>query len=331
MDDSIGLTIDAVLGIYGLGPATSVSFVEGGTLNWNYRAVTGNGQYFVRKHRTELSEERIREEHNLLLWAYDRGIPVARPSSTTIGDSVARYQGRLWAVFPWIEGRTITRGEASPREAAALGEIHGLMHSVLAAHPSSAGARFDMQWDKHESEQTLAAIALAAERGHAEHSVQAAIALQRKLLSETEVQPPSAFDWLPAQLVHGDFHDQQVLFDGTGRVAAVVDWELFRPLPRIWELIRSLNFAGLFGNSLLEDYMSGYRHYVSLSEDECRAGLQLWWQSRVVGAWVWAAYFLQGNERVRPLFPATVQALNDISSPEWQEKQRNLFLEAALG
>ena len=84
---------------------------------------------------------------------------------------------------------------------------------------------------------------------------------------------------------------------------------------RAWEVIRSLSFSGLLHTQRLEDYLRGYGQHGSLTEDECRLGVELWWQSRVTRAWVWSAYFLQGNERVAAFMPGIVPELERLADP----------------
>jgi len=114
-------------------------------------------------------------------------------------------------------------------------------------------------------------------------------------------------------------------------VVAIVDWELFGPNPRIWELIRSLAFSKLLGTAGMAPYITGYRRFVQLDEDECRLGLQLWWQSRVVGVWAWAAHFLQGNERVRSFLPEVAAELARVADAAWKLKVEAQLIEAACG
>jgi Ser/Thr protein kinase RdoA (MazF antagonist) len=160
--------------------------------------------------------------------------------------------------------------------------------------------------------------------------VLAAIRRHRGMLEPLEVLPPDAFAALPCQLLHGDFHDQQVLFAGD-RVSALVDWEIWHADPKIWELIRSLAFSELLETPLLEPYLEGYGRHVRLSEEECRLGWQLWWQTRVVGLWVWGAYYLEGHSRVRQHFPAVTAELELVADVGRRERCEERFMAGVLG
>jgi homoserine kinase type II len=143
----------------------------------------------------------------------------------------------------------------------------------------------------------------------------------------TPLMPPDIAA-LPLQLLHGDFHDQQVLFQGS-QASALLDWEIWRTDPRSWELVRSLSFSKMLDSPRLEDYVAGYRDHIRLGEDEVRQALRLWFQSRIVGVWAWWTCFVDGNDRVREFFPDLVREVDHIATPGWCESIADRFVRAA--
>jgi len=102
--------LDRVFRAYGLKRLGVPVGVGGGTLNWNYRVETSRGAVFARRWRSGVTVERVVEEHQLLWWVAERGVPVVQPLKTTGGATVQALGDALWSVFPWIEGRTTIRG-----------------------------------------------------------------------------------------------------------------------------------------------------------------------------------------------------------------------------
>ena len=321
--------IPVVLGLHGLWPFEPGEPVAGGTLNWNFSVHTDSGRKFVRRYRDDIATDRIRGEHDLLSWLAERGVPVAVPNETPGGATIVDVGTGQWAVFDWVEDEVPSRGSLTRARARMLGRAHGRIQELLAGHPLSSAAVPSMRWDKGDSLALLDRVRDAAAQGADSH-VQAVIAAQTKALQSLDVLPPEAFASLPAQLLHGDFHDQQVIWQGDS-IAAVVDWEMWKADLRVWELARSLAFSNLFDSPLMEEYIAGYREHIRLSEEECRLGLRLWWQSRLVGLWVWAAHFLQGNERVRSLFPAAIEDVSRATDEPWKAALEDRFVRAALG
>lgn len=326
--DFAGLVAD-VIGAFGYWPMGEPEAVAGGTLNLNFSIETDGGRKFVRRYRDDLPSERIRGEHALTRWLAERGVPVPLPAETPTDQTFIEMAGR-WSVFDWVEGEVAPRGSLSPGRARMLGMAHGRIQELLARHPLSDGATMEMRWDKRESLALLDQIRTAASNSGADTWMREALAKQQAMLDALEVAPPSAFASLPAQVLHGDFHDHQVIWDGDA-IAAVVDWEIWHADPRVWELVRSLAFSQLLDSPLMEEYVAGYREHVQLSEAECRLGLKLWWQSRVVGVWVWSAYFLQGNARVAKFLPAIAMELERVADDAWRARIEERFVRAATG
>lgn len=246
---------------------------------------------------------------------------MAVPIPTAGGNTIVTHSGERWALFPWMDGATPVRGELTPHQARALGEMHGRVQSVLASHPGSATATFSQRWDKQQSLERLdQLVATSRERG-VDAWITHGIERQRHLLEQADVLPPASFASLPCQVLHGDFHDQQILFVAD-RITAVVDWEIWQTGARAWELVRSLAFSRVLDTPLLDAYLAGYREHVHLPEDEAQLALTLWFQSRIVGLWAWWAYIMEGNDRVAAFFPAMLAELDHITDERWTTKIR---------
>ncbi|HEX5480016.1 MAG TPA: phosphotransferase [Dehalococcoidia bacterium] len=320
-------SVPRVLGAWGL-RADEVRGVPGGTLNHNFDVTAGGRRFFLRCYRANLETERIFGEHELVRWAAARGIATPVPVEAKDGGSVFIDGAERWALFPWVDGEPGERGALSPARVASLGDAHGRLQATLATHPASAGARMRRRWDKADSLRLLDDLLRICDDRPDDADVRETVARQRELLEEWDVRPPEDFAALPCQMLHGDFHDQQVLFRGDA-VAGIVDWEIWHEDARAWELVRSLSFSRLLDSPLLEVYLGAYRRHVQLAEGEVQFALTLWFQSRVVGLWVWWAYLVEGNERLRPFFAETRAELERVSDPRWTSAVRERFVRAA--
>lgn len=313
-------SLDRVLDAFELPRSGDPSEVSGGTLNDNYHVVTADGPLFARRYRADIETDRVRHEHSITRWVADGGAPAIAPLASPEGETVIEVEGRLWALFPWVDGRAPIRGEIMPGEAEAIGEAHGHIQRLLADHPESEGASLKLlaervAWDTAAALESLARIVERATEVGASTDLFDAFAFQRQLL---ETDPPRSFaefDWLPSQLLHGDFHDQQILLGDGETVAGVVDWEMTQPASRVWELIRSLHFSMVLETDRLEPYLGGYRRHMALTEEECRTGIEFWWQNRLHGTWAYRAYLLEGNDLVTAFFPEMDRHLRSFADP----------------
>lgn len=326
--------IDALLAAVGRRRDGDPTRIEAGTLNRNYRVPTDSGAVFARRYRPDHGLAAIREEHAVTRWGRDRGAPAVAPLSAADGSTVVEIEGERWSLFPWIDGLQPVRGTLTPGQVETLGEAHGRIQRVFADHPRSDGSTLGalsdrLAWDTAVAEETLDRVEHAARQAEAAPDVLEALAFRRELLHQGQPRPFSDFAHLPCQLVHGDFHDEQVLFASDDTVLGVVDWERVGVAAPVWELIRSLSFSLLLETERLEDYLRGYRRHVRLAADECRDGIELWWQLRLNTMWVYEACFLQGNERVAPLFPDTDAHLRRFADPTWRAEIADRLATAA--
>ena len=270
-------------------------------INFNVRVPTDDGVLMFRRMKASMPRERAEREHRAMRWANERGLPSNPPVADTSGQSVFELDGRLWAVFPWLEGRSLMRRTVTPDEAEILGRTHALTHQVLRDYPAEGLHRnSELSWDAAQAEvdlnQVLAVIdsapetpALAAQRGWVVEQLEL-LRTERRLL-------PTDFD-LPVQPVHGDFHERNVMVDANGDLLAVIDWERFCLSVPAVEVIRALTFAILLDPPHLQRYLGGYGSVGKLPRETIRPAVELWWQDSFHNTWTQRERFLRGNVAV---------------------------------
>lgn len=333
--------LDTALAAYNL-RRTGTPTDTGGSLNLNLRvpvepttegpSTTEATTVFARRNRADLDLARIHREHAITAWVAERDIPAIAPLATAEGGTVIEANDDRWSLFPWIDGRAPIRGEITSSEATAIGEVHGRIMRALAEHPETSGQVLGdlgrrVRWDIPTTLETIDRLDRAAADAAADSDrdpavvglIRDTLAFNRELLRSDAPRPFSELAWLPVRLLHGDFHDQQVLLNQSNQVVAVVDWEMTQPSARLWELIRGLSFAMLLETEHLEHYLEGFARQVTYPATEVRAALELWWQIRLHhGTWAFDAYLLQHNDRVAAFFPEENAHLHRLADPQWR-------------
>jgi Ser/Thr protein kinase RdoA (MazF antagonist) len=301
--DEVVDTLDRLLSRYGLVRRGAPLPVTESVVNENFRVETSVGPRFVRFHHARITSESIDLEHRVMTWAGQRGIPIIAPLAATDGATKQTIDGRWFSIFPWVEFRQLHADAAGTAEATALGEMLGRLHETLAAFMEVAvpegfsGQQLDTARALAELDQVQRAIMADSTLGDTTTRLLDAVAYKIGLLKATSVDH-SAYGHLPRHTVHGDYHQRNVLVDKQGGIAAVIDWELVRVIPRVQELLRCITFSGLLdlpGHSAA--FISGYRTHVALSAAESAIGVDLWWQLRLHGTWAYRARFIDGDLR----------------------------------
>lgn len=286
--------------------------------NTNYRVETGAGPRFIRAHSASLTRERIEREHRVMVWAGERGIPVASPLADGASRTVHAIGGVLWSVFPWLEGRSLHRGTMTAREAGLLGAMNGRLQRVLADWPPGDLHRnSELSWDTERSIADLSRvddlIRYYPAQTEEQLRVQGWIRAQMEMLERGAARPAADFEEIPVQPCHGDPHERNLMVDAAGEPMAVVDWERFCLNPPAFEVLRTLTFARLLDEPLITAFLAGYRTENRLAAETIAPCVEFWWQSELNNTWVYRDRFIKGNLAVEQFFEEGAAALRRFS------------------
>lgn len=314
--------IRSLLERFGHRPAGEPKPIANSVINFNVRVPTDAGVLMVRRMKASMPRERAEQEHRAMRWATERGLPANPPLADEDGQSVFDLDGRLWAVFPWLEGRSFMRRTVTPDEAEFLGRTHALTHRVLRDHPVEGLHRnSELSWDAAQAEIDLAQVLavidneaatpiLAEQRGW--------VVEQLEMLRTEHRLLPTDFE-LPVQAVHGDFHERNVMVDAEGNLLAVIDWERFCLSVPALEVIRALTFAILLDPPHLQRYLQGYGSAGRLEKATIRPSVDLWWQDSMHNTWTQRERFLRGNVGVEQFLEEGAVMLRRYRDPAFRE------------
>jgi homoserine kinase type II len=197
--------VSAVAAAFALGEVVACDALATGTINSNFRLVTGRGPLFLRVNEGKTLAE-VAYEADLVDHLAARGVPTPRPVAAASGRPFADVGGKLVTLFPWIEGH---HTEApSPDETRAVGAALARVHLAGEDFPRRRESRYAPALILER------ARALAA-RGHLPVDVAAVLGEVIPALGDL---PPSR-----RGVIHGDLFPDNVLFASSG--ALLLDFE----------------------------------------------------------------------------------------------------------
>jgi aminoglycoside phosphotransferase (APT) family kinase protein len=120
---------------------------------------------------------------------------------------------------------------------------------------------------------------------------------KRWLSTQPDHSPPAH---LAAQVIHGDYHDANVLFTGD-RLVGVLDWEKAGGGDPAAEVVRAVHLSFDLAPKQTSAFVSGYRSRRELSDTELDDGAFRYGYGRDRSVWLFKELYLQGNERLRAL------------------------------
>lgn len=222
------MTLRLVLAAYGLENVRPYR-IDAGRNNEHWYVGAG---LVLRRYGPFRSDAAIDYEHAIVGQLRERGWPVAVPIPSDAGRMVVVDDGRRYSLFPRLVGR---RGSPRrPRQPREIGRLLGRLHRDLAAvsvtgpPPDAFPPILEMPADP--AWQRLDALDDPVLSG-----------LIRRKLAEVRTAAGSAASGPPGvQLVHGDWHDGNILYQG-GTVSGILDFDFAHPdLPLVDVAIATL-------------------------------------------------------------------------------------------
>jgi Ser/Thr protein kinase RdoA (MazF antagonist) len=257
-------------------------------------------------------------------WASAHGLPAIRAIPSEGGDTLQEVNGRVVAVFPWRDGHPLQRGYVTLAQAAAMGAMHGQLHSVLLGYTDPDLRWFWDSWGANADPSGTVLAQLLRDLPNFElppderDLIGRSMELQLRLLKRATSAPDPHPSMPGVQPVHGDYHERNVLFDETNLIVAVVDWDMVATMPRAFEVVRCLSFAELLETPLLEAYLNCYGKHVTLSAAECAAAVELWWQFLVSDTWLYRNRLLEGDPGVQRFFGEQIGRLEQFTDASFR-------------
>jgi homoserine kinase type II len=201
----------ALVQAYALGDLRSIEGIPAGSVNSNYTLEVSGRRVFLRVYE-EQAMDGARGETQMLERLARAGVQTPSPLRRPNGELVSTVHGKPAALFPWVDGGMRCQASVTPGDVRAVGEALARMHLAAAGEARGPGRfRFD---------DLSARLDRIGESGHPDFAPRVP-ALRASLEWAQAVRDPG----LSTGVVHGDLFRDNVLWDGAGRISALLDFE----------------------------------------------------------------------------------------------------------
>ena len=277
---------------------------DAGFLSDNYIIEFKDKKFFLKGYRFK-DKANVSEVHAVKFFFASKGIPVILPVKTKVGDTIFSLDDKHYALFPFVVGIHYNRGTIPRPIGKALGEFLARMHQVGKEYDFPVKAGF-----KSKSKATvifrIKEILNIIESKHKRDAFDTlafeTLSLKLELVNR-DSRPVEEFICEPLILLQGDFHEQNIFFDGAGAITCIFDFEKAQMGPRSFELWRSANYMflnGYFSEGRINDviaYISAYNAVNPISKDELARGLEIYYQKCIHSVWVEQEHYLKNNSK----------------------------------
>lgn len=205
--------VRSILGGFGITGYLSHQPIAVGTINTNTVVETGSGRLFLRINEGKALADVVRETA-IVAHVAPRGVPTPVPCVTPAGQPYLQWSNVYASVFPWVQGRTLPRREVGPAHAASVGRGLARLHAAGKDFPDHGAGRYEPD----EIQRRLGQVSASAA---GDPALMDAV---RILGAELATLATERGD-VDMGLIHGDLFIDNVLFEESGQVAALLDFE----------------------------------------------------------------------------------------------------------
>jgi len=186
--------------------------LSAGSVNSNFRLTDSAGNVYFARLYEEQDRAGAAREHAVVAALDEAGVPVVRALRTADGDSLADFEGKAFAVFPWVDGESLCQARVTQAACFDLGAALARVHLCSARAPALPGGRFRIP-DLRERLVRVEASGRA--------SLLPAVRTIRERLDHYEQQRAQG---LEQGICHGDLFRDNVLWQGP-KLRALLDFE----------------------------------------------------------------------------------------------------------
>ncbi|HEV3194018.1 MAG TPA: homoserine kinase [Polyangiaceae bacterium] len=207
----------ALVAAYGLSDLRAVEGIPAGSVNSNFALHVGAAgsshgtRLFLRIYE---EQDKVGAQHETALLEHlaKAGVPTPAPLRRTDGGLVSLVGEKPVALFPWRDGQMRCQAGVTQEDAMHIGEALARVHLAGAGLAAQEG-RFDL-------EHLMDRLQRITKSGN-ERFERLVPSLRDALLRTQNARDPA----IPTGLIHSDLFRDNVLWDASGRVSALLDFE----------------------------------------------------------------------------------------------------------
>jgi homoserine kinase type II len=209
--------VQEILDGYGLAGYRTHAPIAAGTINTNVAVELEGGRRFLRINEGKELRD-VEREAAIVTHVAAAGVATPVPHQTRAGEACLVWRGAYVSLFPWLDGRTLQRGDVGPGHAREAGAALGRLHLAGASFPDHRAGRYEPEEIQRRFDRVVATAA------GADPALREAVALLAPELARLATERRTE---LPLGLIHGDLFIDNVLFAAgpSTRLVALLDFE----------------------------------------------------------------------------------------------------------
>jgi homoserine kinase type II len=237
--------------------------LSAGSVNSNFALTTHDGRRFFARLYEEQGRAGALAELALVGELARAGVPVVQCLSRRDGAGVGDFEGKAFAVFPWLDGEILCQARVTAAACQTLGAALARMHLTSAAVEHPGEGRFRI-------EDLRLRLARVESEGHREYFADVARIRERLAHYEVARRRQAA----PRGVIHSDLFRDNVLWTKQGELLALLDFESACDGAFAYDVMTTICawcFGTRFESELAHGFLRGYHAVRPIEGDEVAA------------------------------------------------------------
>lgn len=289
---------------WNLGSPRCIALPSTGAVNRTLLIECDAGSFALRI--SQRGRARVEWEHTAIRFAASNGIPVCVPAPLPSGGSIVALRDSLYGLFPTATGAQVARNDLGIPHAASAGACLARIHRAFRSFPGERARRKNLHSDVDTAIFVIPFIKAEIRTRTALSEIdQWALAQldgrRQWLLSHRHLaaEIPARLAALPRTVLHGDFQETNLFFNGTFAVTAVIDWDQSGSAARAWDVVRALDLMFALERDRSSAFLEAYRTIEALPYEELAEAAVCYGVLSAANLWVYETIYMQNDERAK--------------------------------
>jgi Ser/Thr protein kinase RdoA (MazF antagonist) len=307
-----------------------INKVTEGYLSHNYILTANNKKYFLKQYREKYTEDFVKDIHKVINFFSKNNIPAVKPIEDINNQTFFIFNNRIYTIFPFINGIAGNRKTLNKKSiislASTLANIHLLSTNNLPLQINSFEGPINRDYFLNTYPKIIYIIESKTDKKSFDKLALQVLRLKKRWVDKSKNRLEE-FDVKKDHLLHGDYHEKNVLFDKYGEVKYLFDWEKTEIGDRLHEVIRSMDYVCLDGVYKKQNidkariYIQTYKQLYPFTKEDFLLALEKYYLKQAHSLWIERTHYLENSDRVDcflknelallEYFPENIESLAD--------------------
>lgn len=319
---------EKIINVFNLVEPVVFTKVEKGFSSHNYKVETGNGLFFLKKHRTS-GADRIGTIEKVEEFFTNHNVPVIGPIKSKNGNLHEIIDQYCYVLYPFVSGKHYETGNVPIDIVKVMGrelaKIHLLTKDGIVGEYEE-DTHFKLQEKEHiifEIEELLKII--KPENDFDVLSIDG-LKLKKKLVTECTTTFES-LNMKDRHLCLGDYYTDNIFFTEDGKILNIFDLDMAGPTPRMYELVRACMLTCFWYGYSLENidkakaFINSYFEVYAFTSTEFRSAIELYYTKSFYSIWREYLHYIKKDFRNDITYKTYIEEMHYLT-----ENREKLFV-----